>query len=125
MHNCFDNWKESSQAVESDIVLSGFLEVESTHADGDSSVFAILQQKIPVWGKDIKKLACANHVWKCVRSNLKKLVQEKPQYKGQGKLTKYNRVRLTTALRCAIKMRSKTNNAAQLRKDILNSINHV
>lgn len=60
-----------------------------------------------------------------MRSNLEKLVQEKPQYKGKGKLTKHNRVRLTTAIRCAIKMRSKTNNAKQLRKDILNSIYHV
>ena len=132
-HNCFANWKESSQAMEADIILSGFLEAESTHgvrylkiiADGDSSVFATLQEKVPVWGKDIKKLECANHVCKCVRSNLEKLVLEKPQYKGKGKLTKYNRVRLTTALRCAIKMRSKTNNARQLRKDILNSIYHV
>ena len=54
IHNCFDNWKESSQAMVSDIVLSGFLEVESTHADGDSSVFALSQEKVPVWGKDIK-----------------------------------------------------------------------
>lgn len=91
----------------------------------DSSVFATLQENVPVWGKDIKKLECANHVCECVRSSLEKLVLEKPQYKGKGKLTKLNRVRLTTALRCAIKMRSKSKNAKQLRKDILNSIYHV
>ena len=30
-HNCFSNWKKSSQAMESDIILSGFLEAESVH----------------------------------------------------------------------------------------------
>ena len=82
--------------MEADIILSGFLEAESTHgvrylkiiADGDSSVFAILQQEVPVWGKDISKLECANHICKCVRANLERLVEEKPQYKGKGKLTK-------------------------------------
>ena len=132
-HKCFVNWTESSQAMEADIILSGFLEAESTHgvrylkviADGDSSVFNTLQESVPVWGKDITKLECANHICKCVRSNLENLVQEKPQYKGKGKLTKVNRVKLTTALRCAIKMRTKTNDSKQLKKDILNSIYHV
>ena len=132
-HNCYLNWKESSQAMETDIILNGFLEAEVTHgvrylkviADGDSSMYATLQEKVPVWGKDIKKLECANHICKCVRANLEKLVEEKHQYKGKGKLTKLNRIRLTTAIRCAIKMRSPQNDAKQLRKDILNSIYHI
>ena len=132
-HNCFLNWKESSQGMEADIILSGFLEAESSHgvrytkiiADGDSSVFSVLQEKVPVWGKSISKLECANHACKCVRSNLEKLVLEKPHYKGKGKLTKNNRVRLTTALRCAIKLRSRSKNVKLLRRDILNSVYHV
>lgn len=43
---------------------------------------------------------------KCYRSSLEKLVQDKPKYKGKGKLTEIMRKRLTTAARCAIKMRS-------------------
>ena len=132
-HNCYLNWKESSQAMETDIILNGFLEAEVTHgvrylkviADGDSSIYATLQEKVPVWGKDITKLECANHICKCVRANLEKLVEEKHQYKGKGKLTKINRIRLTTAIRCAIKMRTPQNDAKQLRKDILNSIYHI
>ena len=132
-HNCFLNWKESSQGMEADIILSGFLEAESSHgvrytkiiADGDSSVFSVLQEKVPVWGKSISKLECANHACKCVRSNLEKLVLEKPHYKGKGKLTKNNRVQLTTALRCAIKLRSRSKNVKLLRRDILNSVYHV
>ena len=119
--------------MESDIILSGFLKAESTHglrytniiADGDSSVFATLQEKVQVWGRAIKKMECANHICKCIRSNLEKLVEEKPQYKGKGKLTKLNRIRLTTAIRCAIKMLSASKNSKQLKKDILNSIYHI
>ena len=132
-HKCHANWKESSQAMEADIILSGFLEAETSHgvrylniiADGDSSVYTTLLENVPVWGKDIKKLECANHICKCVIANLEKLVEEKPQYKGKGKLTKLNRIRLATAIRCAIKMRSKTKDHKQLRRDIINSIYHI
>ncbi|XP_053403226.1 uncharacterized protein LOC128558323 [Mercenaria mercenaria] len=99
-HTCFKNWSDSSQSMESDIILTGFLEAESVHgvrytkiiADGDSSVYAKLQENVPVWGRNIVKLECANHTCKCLRSNLEKLVTEKPQHKGKGKLTKLNRI---------------------------------
>jgi len=47
-HRCFINWTESSQAMESDIIIEGFQQAEQMHgirytkiiADGDSSVFA-------------------------------------------------------------------------------------
>ena len=125
-HTCFKNWNESSQAMESDILVNGFLEAESMHgirytkliADGDSSVFAQLQEKV-IWGRRIQKLECANHTVKCLRSNLEKLVAEKPHYKGKGKLTKLNRIKLSTAVRCAIKMRTNDGNVNQLRKDIV------
>ena len=38
---------------------------------------------------------------------LEKLVNDKPSYKGKGGLTQKMRCRLTSAARCAIKMRSK------------------
>jgi len=131
-HECYKNWTASSQAMESDIILAGFLEAESTHgvrytkliSDGDSSVFSKLQEHVP-WGRFISKLECANHACKCLRSSLEKLVEEKPQHKGKGKLTKVNRIRLTTAVRCAIKMRTKDKNHKQLKKDIKNSIWHI
>ena len=124
---CFTNWKDSSQAMEADIILSGFLEAESSHgvryiniiADGDSSVYSTLLENVPVWGKDIKTLECANHICKCIRSSLENLVEEKPNYKGKGKLTKINRIRLSTAIRCAIKMRSESKDHRQLRKIVL------
>jgi len=132
-HECFKNWTESSQSMEADIILEGFLKAEETHglrytriiADGDSSVFSKLIQNVPIWGNKIKKLECANHTCKCIRSNLEKLVTEKPHLKGKGKLSGRNIVRLTTAVRCAIKMRSKDNNSKLLKHDIKNSIYHI
>ncbi|XP_033729993.1 uncharacterized protein LOC117319268 [Pecten maximus] len=136
-HECYKNWSESSQAMESSIIVEGFQQAEKTHglryttviADGDSSVYAKIQEQVPIWGKDVKKLECANHVCKCLRSSLEKLVDQNPMYKGKQRLTKALRVRITTAVRCAIRVRSKESNqknaAKQLDHDIRNSIYHI
>ena len=52
-----------------------FLGAENTHGlrymriigDGDSNVYPTLQQSVPVRGRDIQKLECANHACKCYR----------------------------------------------------------
>ena len=136
-HVCFKNWTQSSQAMEAHIILEGFLNCESKHGvrymrfigDGDSSVFARLQENVPVWGKAIQKLECANHCCKCLRSNMERLVADKPEYKGACGLTAKVRVRLVSAVRSAIKMRSaeadRGKAIAKLRKDIRNSIHHI
>ncbi len=111
---CFKNWEESSSQMEADIILEGFKQSEAVHGvryirfigDGDSSVYITLIQCVPMWGRFIEKMECANHCCKCYRSSLEKLVQEKPHYKGKGGLTEKMRRRLTSAARCAIKMRS-------------------
>ncbi len=95
-HSCYKNWTASSSEMETDIILEGFKKAEQTHGirylkfigDGDSSVFPTLMQNVPVWGRYIKKLECANHVCKCYRSSLEKLIEQNPQYKGKGGLTK-------------------------------------
>ena len=71
--------------------------------DGGSSVHGNLVTGVPVWGFAIKS---SNHAIKCYRSSLKKLVQQKPKYKGKGRLSEPMRRRLTKPARCAIKMRS-------------------
>ena len=128
-HNCFLNWKESLQGMEADIILSGILEAESSHgvrytkiiADGDSSVFSVLQEKMPVWVKSISKLEYVNHACKCVRSNKnsfrkKKKKKKKKTLLRKGQTNKNNRVRPTTALRCAIKLRSKPKSVKLFRR---------
>ncbi|CAG2245735.1 unnamed protein product [Mytilus edulis] len=135
-HECFKNWDKSSQAMEADIIVEGFLKanehgVRYMHliGDGDSSVYAQIMQNVPVWGKYVKKIECSNHVCKCVRSNLEKLVNENPEYKGKGKLTKQIRVRIVSSIRCAIRMRSlesdKRKAIKNLEHDITNCINHI
>ena len=112
-HQCFKNWNESSSQIESDIILEGFKRAEEDHGlrytkfigDGNSSVFSTLVQFVPGWGRYIEKQECANHCCKCYRSSLEKQVQEKLHYKGKGGLTTAMRQRLTTAARCAIRMR--------------------
>ena len=142
VHTCFKNWDRDSQSMESDIILEGFRECEEKHGvrymrvvgDGDSSVFARIREEISIWGRFVQKEECANHVSKCYRSNLEKLVSNNPLYKGKNNLTKSTRVRLTSALRCAIHVRSKeyTENTSERRNivkklshDIRNSVHHV
>jgi len=136
-HLCFKNWNDTSQAMEADIIVEGFLQAESTHglrymqliADGDSSVFARIQQQVPVWGRHVTKMECANHACKCLRTNLEKLVENKPHFKGRGNLTKQMRIRLVKGVRCAIRMRSAESNTKtailKLEHDIRNSIHHL
>ena len=114
-HICYKNWDESSSEMEPDIILEGFKQAEEVHGvrykrfvgDGDSSVYPTLIENVPGWGRYIEKLECANHACKCYRSGLEKLVQDKPAYKGRGGLTQKMRCQLTSAARCAIRMRSK------------------
>lgn len=112
-HECFKNWDGPSSSMETDILVEGFKQAEKYGlrytifvGDGDSSAYPSLIAEVPVWGHSIQKLECVNHAIKCYRSAREKLVQQKPQYKGKGKLTEAMRKRLTMAARCAIKMRS-------------------
>lgn len=75
--------------------------------DGDSSVLPTLLDYVPVWGRDIKKIECANHACKCYRSSLENLIANNSSYKGKGGLTMKMRKKLTSAARCVIKMRGK------------------
>ena len=101
--------------MESDIIVEGFNLAEEQYGvsytkfigDGDSSVLARLREDVKVWGREIEKQECASHAVKCFRSSLEKLVKEKPQYKGRGKLTEQMRKRLASSMRCAIINRSK------------------
>ena len=134
-HQCFKNWNASSSEMETDIIVKGFQTCEQQHGvryisfigDGDSSVYPSLISSIP-WGYAITKIECANHCVKCYRTALEKLVQDKPSYKGRGKLTEAMRKRLTRAARCAIVMRSQESNRehaiVNLRKDLLNGPLH-
>ena len=87
-HVCFKNWRESSQAMEADIILEGFNEAERMHGvrytkfigDGDSSTYSTLVKKGPHWCRNLTKMECSNHACKCVRSNLEALISAKPHY---------------------------------------------
>ena len=79
-------------------------------------------------GSSHKKIECANHVCKCYRSSLEKLVDENPKYKGKGGLTLKMRKRLACAARSAIKSRSQEPDVKKaiklLQQDLLNGPMH-
>ena len=135
-HDCYKNWDGPSASMETDIILEGFKEAESKYGlryttfigDGDSSIHPNLITGVPGWGHIIKKSECANHAIKCYRASLERLVEEKPHYKGKGKLTESMRKQLTKVARCAIKMRSTHTNRGEavklLRQDLCNGPYH-
>jgi len=102
--------------------------------DGDSSVFSRIRQEVPGWGRYVAKEECANHICKCYRTNLEKLVSDNQLYKGRHHLSKTTRVRLVSAVRCAIRVRSKEYNdkkcdkntaTKRLSNDIRKSVHHI
>ena len=141
-HVCFKNLDQDSQSMEVDIILEGFIEIEIKHGlrymrvvgDGDSSVFARIREEVPGWGRNVTKEESATHICKCYRANLENLITDNPLYKGKHHLSKNTRVRLVSALRCAIRVRSKEfhdktfDKATAIKKlshDIKNSVHHV
>ncbi len=135
-HACFRNWAASSSEMETDILLEGFMAAERVHGvryirfvgDGDSAVHTTLLQGVPGWGHAIRKMECANHMCKCYRGALERLVQENHSYKGSGGLTLRMRRRLVSAARGAIRMRSKEPDRKKavklLERDLINGPNH-
>ena len=69
-HTCYKNWDSDSLSMESDIILEGFKEAESSHGlrymriigDGDSSVYARIKEEVPVWGRYM-------YVWQSIVNN--------------------------------------------------------
>lgn len=61
-HNCYRNWKGSSGAMESDILVCGFNAAEKMHGirymrvvgDGDSSVMSNIQTQVLGWGPQVQ-----------------------------------------------------------------------
>ncbi|CAC5399020.1 unnamed protein product [Mytilus coruscus] len=86
-------------------------------------------QSVPVWGKLVQKMECADHICKCLRGNQENLVNENQSYKGKGKLCKRTRIRIVSAVRCSIRRRSpKTNKrkaVKNLEHDIRNTTSYI
>ena len=75
-HQCYRNWASPSSDIETDMLLEGFRTAESTHGvcymrmvgDSDSLVYPTLLLSIPVLGRDILKVECANDACKGYRN---------------------------------------------------------
>ncbi|VDI26963.1 Hypothetical predicted protein [Mytilus galloprovincialis] len=89
----------------------------------------MLEEDLKCGIEEEKRIAIENNRFHEGRSNLEKLVVETPTYKGKGKLCKRTRIRITSAVRCAIRMRSKEKDKLkgekQLEFDIRNTLSHV
>ncbi|CAG2207135.1 unnamed protein product [Mytilus edulis] len=93
-----------------------------------------IREGVPGWeDRQLRRYAPTMYV-NVIVPTWKKMVTENPLYKGRHHLSKTTRVRLVSALRCAIRFRSKelkeqtvdvSTAIKRLRHDIINSVNHV
>jgi len=98
-HDFSRNWISSSSEMELEIFLERFVVAVKVHGiccihfigDGDSSVYHTFLTSVPIWGHAIKQLECGNHIFKCYRGALEKLVGDNRSYKGSGRITKVMR----------------------------------
>ena len=121
-HCCYRNWSGSSCSMEADIILEGFRLSEEIHGlwylwligDRDSSVYNSVVTGVPLYGRDITKVECANHAVKCCRNRQEALCNNKPDYRGKHRLSQAMMKRIKHEARCAIKMHSATGDVAAL-----------
>ena len=67
-HICTKNWKGPSTAMESDIIVQGLNYLEKVHnircikiiGDGDTNLMKKVKEEVS-YGKQVKKIECANH----------------------------------------------------------------
>ncbi|KAK3915373.1 Intraflagellar transport protein 20-like protein [Frankliniella fusca] len=91
-HKCFKNWTGRATSMEQDIIVQGFIHSEETHklqyrfyiGDGDSSTFAQLVQKC-AYGREVRKLHCANHVTVRLSDHLHGLLKKTKEYPVQAR----------------------------------------
>ena len=132
-HKCYKNWEHSSSSMEKDIIVEGFKQSENMHglrytgliADGDSSVHRSIIDSVPIYGRRVKKIECANHAVRCYRKSLHDLVESHSEWKGRNGLSKMKIKKIAAGARAAIRMHSATGNADALRRDLRNGPYHV
>ncbi|XP_049821547.1 uncharacterized protein LOC126265075 [Aethina tumida] len=131
-HICFKNWSGSSSSMEQDIIVEGFNNSIEMHglkylkfiADGDSSVFKNIKEKVP-YGHEVVKIECMNHVLKNFSKNLYKIKKDTQGVPVDArKMLKSDTINeLNKSVQSAIY--ANTQDPENLRADIRNSIYHV
>ena len=91
-HMCYRIWAGSSPAMESGILVEGFGQAEKTRrvrymhliGDGDSSVLTSIYERVPVWGRYVRKIECVNRALKNYRAKLETIVKESHHTREQA-----------------------------------------
>nr|CAD7257524.1 unnamed protein product [Timema shepardi] len=141
-HICYKNYTGPATGMEQDIIVEGFNQSVQQHGlvylnyigDGDSSVYARLQERVS-YGRHIQKIECSNHITRAFSDGLHKLAAN-TSYALEGRkiLTEHvngvNRIeRLVKGVRTAIAEASKLDDHLEsckvLRQDLFNALDHV
>ena len=132
IHHCYRNCAGSLCSMEANIILEGFWLSEEIHGlwylwligDGNSSVYHSVVTSVPLYGRKITKVECANHAVKCYRNRLKALCNDKPEYRGKHGLSQAMMKQILHGAQCAITTYSTTGDVAALHHDLQNGPQH-
>lgn len=133
IHTCFKNWNGSSSAMEADIIVEGFCRsIEMHHlryktfiADGDSSVYSKIMEKVP-YGREVAKIECVNHTVKNYGKALRKIKIEKAMSPVVKKALTENKIKeLEGDCHKSIRNNSATKNLDLFRRELINEPRHV
>ncbi|XP_072385923.1 uncharacterized protein CLS isoform X1 [Diabrotica undecimpunctata] len=131
-HVCYKNYNSISTAMESAIVVEGFVEEQSIQmhnlkykyfiADGDSSTYKKICEAKP-YGNNffIEKIECKNHVLRNFVNRLREQSSKKHSSAGKAiplllrSVLKSNIQRLRTAIDCAVKYHRENNSSDNLK----------
>ncbi|KAF4524632.1 hypothetical protein B566_EDAN014264 [Ephemera danica] len=145
-HTCYKNWsmQQSSTAMEAQIVTEGFCSSLNDYgviydkmiADGDSNVYKKIREANPYkkYNIVVEKIECRNHLLRNFDSKMRAIASTGARIHGTGihrKKIGDNRMRMRTAVSCAIKHRKSENDLSScekinsLKSDILNMPYHI
>ena len=145
VHRCFKNWDKSSTAMETDIILEGFLRSIELYnirflrmiGDGDSSVYRKLVQVKPYGNLTVEKVECKNHLLRNFSTKLREVATRKRSSSKNLPVPPYLRKEITkNALRLRISVVKATeyrrnqdisniDKMELLKEDILNVPSHI
>lgn len=141
-HTCYKNYTGPATGMEQSIIVEGFNKSLEQHGllylnylgDGDSSVFARIQEQVS-YGRYVQKIECSNHITRAFSDGLHKLARN-TLYPLEGRrvltetvggVTRIERLvkGVRTAIKSAATLDDKVEACSVLRQDVSNALNHV
>lgn len=137
-HECFENFKGPSTAMEAAIITEGFKKSLDNHgliynqyvADGDSSTYASIRNSRPYANVTVGKIECKNHLLRNYCKGLLSIANNTSYHVKGRKMLKQNYLRIRWGIDSSIKYWTTQNisfeeKVRKIKEDIINGPFHI